>query len=109
MHSPDDSGLIATRQRAAGPPISADPIHPSRISSMRVTVAMALLFAAIYLFPLGLRPLVAPDEPRYGEIPREMIRSGDWIVPHLNGVRYFEKPVLGYWIVAASMLIFGEN
>ena len=74
-----------------------------------VTIATALLFALIYLLPLGQRPLVVPDEVRYSEIPREMISSGNWIVPHLDGVRYFEKPAVGYWAIAASMLVFGEN
>jgi len=38
-----------------------------------------------------------------------MIAHCDWVVPRLNGVRYFEKPVLGYWVHAASLLLFGEN
>ena len=67
------------------------------------------LFLLIYLLPLGARDLTVPDETRYAEIPREMIATGDWLVPRLNGVRYFEKPVMGYWIHAASILIFGEN
>lgn len=66
-------------------------------------------FVLLYIVPLGVRPLLTPDEFRYGEIPREMIVTGDWVVPHLNGLRYFEKPVLGYWLNAASLLIFGEN
>jgi len=74
---------------------------------MRTVVA--LIFLLVYVVPLGLRPLLVPDEARYSEIPREMIRSGDWIVPRLNGVRYFEKPVLGYWAIGGSMLLFGED
>jgi len=70
---------------------------------------LLLLYVLIYLVPLGLRPLMIPDEVRYAEIPREMIQSGNWVVPHLNGLRYFEKPVLGYWLVAGSMQLFGEN
>ncbi|WP_051327704.1 phospholipid carrier-dependent glycosyltransferase [Desulfatirhabdium butyrativorans] len=66
-------------------------------------------FLIAYIFPLGARDLVIPDETRYGEIPREMIAQNEWIVPKLNGLRYFEKPVLGYWVHAASLLIFGEN
>jgi len=72
-------------------------------------IALILLFLTIYIVPLGLRPLIIPDEDRYGEIPREMIASGNWVTPQLNGVRYFEKPVMGYWLNALSMSVFGEN
>jgi len=67
------------------------------------------LFLLIYLVPLGVRPITIPDEFRYAEIAREMISSGDWVVPHLNGLRYFEKPVLGHWLNALAVSLFGEN
>ncbi len=59
------------------------------------------------LLPVFLRPLWEPDEGRYAEIPREMLTSGDWLTPHLNGLLYFEKPPLQYWLSAASMKLFG--
>ncbi|MDA8163601.1 MAG: phospholipid carrier-dependent glycosyltransferase [Desulfobacteraceae bacterium] len=68
-----------------------------------------LVFLTVYILPLGVRPLFVPDETRYGEIPREMIATGNWVVPHLDGLRYFEKPVLGYWLNAWSLLLFGKN
>ena len=68
-----------------------------------------LFFVVAYLVPLGGRPLVPPDEFRYAEIPREMMDSGSYAAPHLLTVRYFEKPVLGYWMTAGSFKIFGQN
>jgi 4-amino-4-deoxy-L-arabinose transferase-like glycosyltransferase len=49
-----------------------------------------------------------PDEGRYTEIPREMLASGDFVTPHLNGVLYFEKPPLYYWLNAAALTLPGR-
>ncbi len=68
-----------------------------------------LLWFFLGLLPLFMRPLWEPDEGRYAEIPREMLASGDWLTPKLNGVLYFEKPPLQYWISATSMKLFGLN
>lgn len=67
------------------------------------------IFAIFYLYlaHLGAYHLMDPDEGRYNQIPREMILSGDFITPHLNGVEYFEKPIFQYWFTAIMMKIFG--
>lgn len=75
----------------------------------RLALGFIALYAVLYLLPLAVRPLARPDEVRYGEIAREMIVSGDWVSPHFNGVRYFEKPVLGHWLNAVSFELLGEN
>lgn len=67
------------------------------------------LFIVIYILQLGIMPLVSQDEVRYAEVAREMIASGNWVVPHLNGINYFQKPVLGHWMNAISELVFGGN
>jgi 4-amino-4-deoxy-L-arabinose transferase-like glycosyltransferase len=69
--------------------------------------ALAALLAVLWLALLPLRPLFNPDEGRYAEIPREMLASGDWVIPHLNGLAYIEKPPLQYWATAATFAVFG--
>jgi 4-amino-4-deoxy-L-arabinose transferase-like glycosyltransferase len=73
----------------------------------RLYVGLAALLAALWLAGLGARPLFNPDEGRYAEIPREMLASGDWVLPHLNGLVYAEKPPLQYWATALSYRCFG--
>ncbi|HQQ78037.1 MAG TPA: phospholipid carrier-dependent glycosyltransferase [Thermoanaerobaculia bacterium] len=72
---------------------------------------LVLLLLATFLLVLepGRVPLFEPDEGRYGEIPREMLATDDWVTPRLNGVLYFEKPPLYYWSVAASMAVLGPT
>lgn len=53
--------------------------------------------------------LIGPDEPRYAEVPREMVATGDYVSPRLGGCFWFEKPVLQYWMSAAAYHIFGVN
>ena len=71
--------------------------------------AALLIFLILYLLLIGIRPLIMPDEARYVEIPREMLADHDFVTPRLNGLRYFEKPIMGYWLIAGAIRVFGEN
>jgi 4-amino-4-deoxy-L-arabinose transferase-like glycosyltransferase len=74
---------------------------------MRDLLILTILIGVFFAFMLGTRPLAVPDEGRYVEIPREMATTGDYITPRLNGVKYFEKPVLFYWLESFSVRLFG--
>lgn len=85
--------------------------QPGGTAKRRVALwAFLLLIAAItFFFGLGNLALIGPDEPRYAEVPREMVASGDYISPRLAGCVWFEKPVLQYWMSAAAYHVFGVN
>jgi 4-amino-4-deoxy-L-arabinose transferase-like glycosyltransferase len=76
--------------------------------SWRVWIA-ALGGALVWFALLAGRPLFDPDEGRYAEIPREMLNGGDWVIPHLNGLVYLEKPPLQYWLTALVFEGFGQS
>lgn len=67
------------------------------------------LFLLFYFFGLGSYPLFTPDEGRYSEIAREMIKTHDFITPRLNGVVFLDKPILYYWLQVLSIKLFGLN
>ncbi|HTF99379.1 MAG TPA: glycosyltransferase family 39 protein [Nitrospirota bacterium] len=75
--------------------------------AVRDVAMLAVLIALFFGFMLGNRPLSVPDEGRYVEIAREMAGTGDYVTPRLNGVKYFEKPVLFYWLEAFAVRLFG--
>ena len=71
-----------------------------------------LTIAAIWLTLLVLaciRPLSLPDEGRYADIGRWMLVSGDWLVPRLNGIPFFHKPPLLYWLQAEVFRFAGVS
>ena len=61
---------------------------------------------AFFLF-LGSSPITDSDEAYYAEDAREMSDSGDWITPRFNHEVRFEKPILFYWMIAATYAVAG--
>jgi hypothetical protein len=59
-----------------------------------VLLAVAVVAAALFLTGLGAAPFVDPPEGVHAAIADAMLRSGDWITPRLDGIRYFDKPPL---------------
>ncbi len=63
----------------------------------------------LLLILAAIRPLAYPDEGRYAEIGRWMLQSGDWLIPRLNGLPFFHKPPLLYWLEALSFAALGAH
>lgn len=69
-----------------------------------------LVLAAVALWLMGLawsRPLTLPDEGRYAGVAWEMLRSHSYLVPLMDGMPYFHKPPLYYWLAQMSFSVFG--
>ena len=86
------------------PPAARVPATRSR--QLLVGLAVVVL-AVLWFVKLPNRALAHPDEGRYAEIPREMVATGDWVTPRLNGFTYLQKPPLQYWATAAAYEAFG--
>lgn len=84
-------------------------IKSERSSWLFDILFLGVLLGTIYTAWMGSYALFTPDEGRYSEIAREMQLTGDYITPHLNGVAFFDKPVLHYWLQTIAINVFGIN
>ncbi|OHB88517.1 MAG: hypothetical protein A3D13_06530 [Planctomycetes bacterium RIFCSPHIGHO2_02_FULL_40_12] len=65
-----------------------------------IQVAFLVIFTGfLFVFDLGSRDLWAPDEPRYAQVAREMLENKNFVLPHLNGEVYPDKPPLLFWLI----------
>ncbi|HCZ13139.1 MAG TPA: hypothetical protein DHV85_00805 [Candidatus Accumulibacter sp.] len=77
---------------------------------LETRAATLLILCALWLTLFaGFRPLMLPDEGRYVGVAWEMLSSGNWLVPTLDGMPFFHKPPLFYWLTAAGLQVFGAN
>lgn len=77
-----------------------------KISTPLIIFILAL---ALYAIGLGGTALLDPDEPVYGQTAREMAETGSWLTPRLNGLLWFDKPPMYFWLAAASFKIFSAS
>ena len=88
--------------------MSQPPTSKTGPSRRQILVAAGVLLAWFLAF-VGARPLTVPDEGRYAEVAREMVVTGDWVTPRLNGVPFLDKPPLFYWMEALAFSAFGVH
>ena len=74
-------------------------------STVKILLAVSLLFLFV---KLGM-PFLDPDEGFYASIALEMLKSGDWLVPRLNGLPCVEKPPLYFWLTALTFWAVGPS
>lgn len=75
---------------------------------INTNVALIIVFTSIlFFYNLGRRDLWAPDEPRYSEVAKEMWEGKDFVLPHLNGEKYPDKPPILFWLIILFSIPFG--
>ena len=74
-----------------------------------LTIGCFIIFSGLALFfNLWAKSLENHDYLRYAEVAREMIRSGEWVVPHLNSEIYLDKPPFLFWLIAIPASLHGS-
>ncbi len=97
------------KPRATALDATSEPMWNSRRETALSLLAIALLCLPLFFFRLGAWGLFDADEGRYAEVSRAMLESGDYVTPMLNGVKFFDKPPLLYWLSALNFQLFGIN
>jgi 4-amino-4-deoxy-L-arabinose transferase-like glycosyltransferase len=88
--------------------VRTDALRAYVAGGRRDTLLLVLAGTLLFLPGVGSRDLWNPDEPRYAEIAREMLSSGEYWVPHLNGEVYTQKPPLQFWAMAVAGKLTGD-
>ena len=97
-------GALPPGAQPQGPAAPAD----ERAGRWQVAVGVSALLS-LWLLILGQAPLLDVDEGAFGQASREMLVSGDWGHTTLNGADRFDKPILVYWLQAASLAMLGVS
>jgi 4-amino-4-deoxy-L-arabinose transferase-like glycosyltransferase len=72
-------------------------------------VGLLTFWLTIFLCASWSPPLLDDADATHAQAAQAMLRTGDWVTLHVDGIRYLEKPPLPYWIAATSLRLFGNN
>ena len=75
----------------------------------RPVLTLAIIACFSFILGLGRPAITDSDEGFYAEAAREMVESGDWLTPHFNYEDRWVKPVLYYWLTAATYVVAGPS
>jgi 4-amino-4-deoxy-L-arabinose transferase-like glycosyltransferase len=79
-------------------------------SARGLALLAAVLAAVMFVFPLCVSfPLLDPDEGLHASIAQAMVERGDWITPQFLGRPFLDKPILYFWVQAASLWLLGPS
>jgi len=78
-------------------------IYPQKWAQIALLSGFCLV---LYFLNLGQWDLWNPDEPRYAQVAREIVKGGDWILMHFNGKVYADKPPLFFWFISLSSYLW---
>lgn len=114
---PIGSARIVNRTIAASPgtPLNPPAEHAQswRFSDSATRWLVFIILVLQCALPMWLslddHPLYAPDEGRYGTVSMNMLHSGDWLVPTMNGQPHLTKPPLLYWLQASSLKFIHDD
>ena len=66
-----------------------------------IPLGVAVVAFGLYFIGLGTPPFIDPLEGFHAEVARQMAIGHDWVTARVNGVRYFDKPPVLYWLISA--------
>lgn len=89
-------------------PSSRPASRPADGSAVRHVALLLAACALLFLSGAASLPLLDQEEARCAQLVREMLRSGDWLLPHYLGQPYFDKPAPYFWVAAASEWLTGN-
>lgn len=103
-----DDSLDRRAGLSSGRHLQAPVLLPHRRTT-RHLMALCALWLVVFLTSVGTPSLLDDADATHAQAAQAMLRTGDWVTLHVDGVRYLEKAPLPYWISAICLRLFGQN